>query len=95
MDERPNFKFGTDSEVLFIYRLIPRKSDFLRWLAIFDTTPISRFLGASRGIHGRIQHQMLVSGYQSIDMLCIVLFVKFDGGLSMLIWRNKQLFYKP
>jgi hypothetical protein len=28
-DEQTNFKFEKDSEVLFIYRLIPRKPDFL------------------------------------------------------------------
>jgi hypothetical protein len=44
-DERLNFKFDTDSEVLFIYRLIPRKPDFLGWLAIFYTTPVGRFWG--------------------------------------------------
>jgi hypothetical protein len=35
---------------------------------------------------------LLVSGYQSIDMHCIVLPVKFDGGLSISVLRNKQLF---
>jgi hypothetical protein len=34
----------------------------------------------------------LVSEYQSIDMHCTVVPVKFDGGLSMLAVRNKQLF---
>jgi hypothetical protein len=38
--------------------------------------------------------KMLVSGYQSIDMLCIVLPGKFDGGLSISVLRNKQLFKK-
>jgi hypothetical protein len=28
-DERPNFKFDKESEVLFIYRRIPRKPNFL------------------------------------------------------------------
>jgi hypothetical protein len=40
-----NFKFDIDSEVLFIYRLVPRKPDFLGRLAIFDTTPIGRSWG--------------------------------------------------
>jgi hypothetical protein len=31
-DRQPNFSFDTDSEVLFIYRLIPRKLNF-PWLA--------------------------------------------------------------
>jgi hypothetical protein len=34
----------------------------------------------------------LVSGYQSIDIYCIVLPVNFDGGLSISVLRNKQLF---
>jgi hypothetical protein len=36
----------------------------------------------------------LVSGYQPIDRHCIVIPVKFDGGLSMSVLRNKQLFTK-
>jgi hypothetical protein len=54
---QPTIKFSIDLEMLFIYRLIPSKFDFLGGLAIFDTTPISRYFGASRGIHGRIQHK--------------------------------------
>jgi hypothetical protein len=38
--------------------------------------------------------KMLVFGYQSIDMHCIVVRVKFDGGSSMSVLRNKQLFPK-
>jgi hypothetical protein len=34
---------------------------------------------------------MLVAGYQSIDMLCIELSVKFDGGLSISVLKDKQL----
>jgi hypothetical protein len=37
---------------------------------------------------------MLVSGYQSIDVHCIVLPVKYDGGLSISVLRNKQLYEK-
>jgi hypothetical protein len=37
---------------------------------------------------------MFVSGYPSIDMYCIVLSVKFDGGLFITILKNKQLFKK-
>jgi hypothetical protein len=57
-DGQPTFEFDIDSEVLFIYRLIPRMPDFLGWLTIFDTTPIGRFFwgGASRSVHSRIQH---------------------------------------
>jgi hypothetical protein len=43
--------------VRFIYRLLPRKFDFLRWLAGFGTTPIGRFSGASRSVHGCMQHK--------------------------------------
>jgi hypothetical protein len=32
---------------------------------------------------------VLVSEYQSIDMHCIVVPVKFDGGLAMSVLRNK------
>jgi hypothetical protein len=37
---------------------------------------------------------MLVSEYQSIDMHCIVLPVKFDDRLSISVLRNKQHFKK-
>jgi hypothetical protein len=37
---------------------------------------------------------VLVPEYQSIDIQCIVLPVKFDGGLSISVPRNKQLFEK-
>jgi hypothetical protein len=43
---QPILKFDIDSEVLYIYRLKPRMVDFLRWLAAFGTTPVSRFLAA-------------------------------------------------
>jgi hypothetical protein len=42
---QPAFEFDIASEVLFIYRLIPRKFDFLRWLAALGTTPVNRFSG--------------------------------------------------
>jgi hypothetical protein len=35
-----------------------------------------------------------VYGYQSIDIHCIAVPVKFDGGLSMSFLRNEQLFTK-
>jgi hypothetical protein len=38
--------------------------------------------------------KMNVSWYQSIEMLRIVLLVKLDGGLSILVLRNEQLFTK-
>jgi hypothetical protein len=37
---------------------------------------------------------VLVSGYQSIEMLGIVLPVKIDGGLSISVLRNEQVFTK-
>jgi hypothetical protein len=38
--------------------------------------------------------KVLVSGYQLVDMPCIVLPVKYDGWLSILVLRNEQLFRK-
>jgi hypothetical protein len=38
----------------------------------------------------RIAHN--VKGFQSIDMHCVVLPVKFEGGLSIPFLRKKQLF---
>jgi hypothetical protein len=38
--------------------------------------------------------QMSVSKHGSIDMHCIVLPVKFDGRLSILLLKKKQLFTK-
>jgi hypothetical protein len=82
-----------DSEVLFIYDLIPRKFDFLERFASLGTTPISRFFGG--GLLGAFMAayniKMLVSGYQSIYMHCIVLSVKFDGGLSISVLKNKRV----
>jgi hypothetical protein len=56
-DGHPNFKFGIDLEVLFIYRLVPRKSYFLGPLAIFDATSIGRILMTSQSVHDRTQHK--------------------------------------
>jgi hypothetical protein len=38
--------------------------------------------------------KVFVSGYQLIDMHCIALPVKFDGGLSISFLRKKQLYKK-
>jgi hypothetical protein len=38
--------------------------------------------------------KVLVSGYQSIDMHCIALHVKFDGGLSISFQRKATLYKK-
>jgi hypothetical protein len=43
--------------VLFIYHLIPRKIDCLGWFAALGTTPVSRFLGASCSVLGRLQYK--------------------------------------
>jgi hypothetical protein len=80
--------------VLFIYRRIPRNLDSLGWLAIFDTTPIGRFWGLLGAFMAAYNIKMLVSGYQSIDMHCIVLSVKFYGELSISVLRKKQLYKK-
>jgi hypothetical protein len=46
-------------------------------------------LGAFTSAHHLRMH---FSGYPSIDMHCIMLPVKFDGGLFISVLRNKQLF---
>jgi hypothetical protein len=80
-DGQPNFKFDIDSEVLSIYRLIPRKTNFLGCLTIFDTTPICRFWGLLVAFRAAYNVKVLVYGYQSINLRFIVVPVKFDGGL--------------
>jgi hypothetical protein len=89
-----SFKFDIDSEVRFIYPLIPRKSDFLGWLAVFYITPITRFLGLLVAFTAAYNIKVPVSGYQSIYMHCVVMSVEFDDGLSTFVLRNKQLFKK-
>jgi hypothetical protein len=83
-----------DLEVLFIYRLIPRKIDFPERLAAFDTTPVSRFWGLLVAFIVVYNIKVIISWYQSIDMYCIVLPVKFDDGLSISVLRKKHLFEK-
>jgi hypothetical protein len=81
--------------VPFIYHLIPRKFDFLGWFDALGTTPISRFGGGLLvALPVAYNIKMFVSGYQSIHMHCIIMHVKLDGGLSILVQRNKQLFKK-
>jgi hypothetical protein len=89
-----SFKFDINSEVLFIYCLIPRKLDFIGWLAAFDTTPVSRFLRAHIAFTVSYNIKVLVSRYQSIDMHYIVLLVKYNGGLSISVLRNRKFFKK-
>jgi hypothetical protein len=80
--------------VLFIYHLIPGKFDFLGWFAALGTTPISRFWGLLVAFPVAYNMKMFVSGHQSIHTHCIVMPVKFDGGLSISFLRNKQLLKK-
>jgi hypothetical protein len=82
-NRQTTIKFDISPEVLFIYLLILEKLGFLEQSVFFDTTPIGRFLEVSFGVHCGIQHKSIVPGYQSIDMRCIVVPVKLDGGLSM------------
>jgi hypothetical protein len=56
-DGQPNFKFNVVAEVLFIYRLIPRKPDLFGRYAILDTIPIGRILRVSWSVHGRTQQK--------------------------------------
>jgi hypothetical protein len=77
--------------VRFIYRLISRKPDFLGQLAIFDITPIGRFLGLLGEFTVAHNVKVLVFEYPSIDVHCIVLPVIFNGGLFISVLRNRQL----
>jgi hypothetical protein len=82
-----------DSEVLFIYRLMPRRPDFLGWLSFFDPLQLVAFWGLLGELTVPYIIKVLVSGCPSINPHCILLLVKFDGGLSISILRNKQLFF--
>jgi hypothetical protein len=46
-----------DLDVLFIYRLIPRKTSLPESIVFFDTTQISRFLGASFRVQDSTQRK--------------------------------------
>jgi hypothetical protein len=52
------------------------------------------FWGVLRASTVAYSIKVLDFGYQSIDMHCIVLPLKFDGGLFISVLRNKQLFKK-
>jgi hypothetical protein len=69
---------------------------FLELALSFDTTPISRFLRAFFFLAFTDAYDMkvLVSSYQSIDMHCIMVPVKFDDGLTVSFLRKKQIFTK-
>jgi hypothetical protein len=93
-DGKSNFKYDIGSESHYIDRLISRKFDFFGWLAALGITPVSTFWGLLVVRTAAYNIKMLVSGYPSIYMLCIVLPVKFGGRLSIFVLRNKQLFSK-
>jgi hypothetical protein len=89
-DRQPAFKFNMDLGVRLIYRLISRAHDLIIYTAIFATTPISRFFGAFFFCFtDAYDMKVLVFRYQSIDMHCIALPVKFDDGLYISFLRNE------
>jgi hypothetical protein len=62
---------------------------------LYAPTPISCFLGGLLlTLTTAYNIIVLVSGYRSKYMHCIVVPVKFDGGLFISTLRNKQLFTK-
>jgi hypothetical protein len=91
---QPDFKFDIDSEGLFINRMILRKTDSIGWLVAFDTTPIGRFWRLLGPLTVAYNIEVLVSGYQSIDMHCIMVALKFDNELSISFLRNRLLLTK-
>jgi hypothetical protein len=93
-DKQTTIKFNINSKVLFTYRLIPRTSGFREQTVFFGTIPVSRFLGAPYALTTAYNIKMLIFGYQSVDMHCIAISVKFDGKLFLSVLRNKQLFTK-
>jgi hypothetical protein len=93
-DRKPAFKFNIRLDVLLIYRLIPRTHGLLGCTTTFATIPINRFLGILLAFTTAHNVKVLVSGYQSIDIRCMVSPVKFEDGLSMSILRYEQLFTK-
>jgi hypothetical protein len=93
-DRQPAFKFDIDYNIRLIYRLIPKSLVFLYELPIWvplQSVAFSRLLVA---FTDPLDIQMHGSRYHSIAKHCIVLPVKFDGGLYMSILRLKQLFTK-
>jgi hypothetical protein len=71
------------------------KLGLLRVESIIAVLHHSRFCRGGLPVPFTATHNVtvLVYGYQSIDMHFIVVSVKFYGGLSMSILRNKQLFF--
>jgi hypothetical protein len=94
-DRQTAFKFNMDLDVLLNYRLIPRTYGLLGYTATFGTAPTNRFFWAFFfAFTDAYDMKVLVSRYQSIDMHCIALPVKFDDGLSISFLRKKQFFTK-
>jgi hypothetical protein len=92
---QPAFKISMVLDMRLIYPLISSVHGLIGYTATFNTTPISRFLGAFFfAFTDAYDMEVLVSKYQSIDMHCIALPVKFDNGLSISFLRKKQLFKK-
>jgi hypothetical protein len=63
-------------------------------LLLLVTLQLVAFCGVLVAFTAAYSIKVFVSGYQSIDMHCIVSPVKFDSGLFMSVLRNKQLFKK-
>jgi hypothetical protein len=93
-NRQPAFKLNMDLDVLLIYRLIPRTHGLLGYIATFGTLQSVAFLRLLGSVCGPIGHTMHGFRYHAIATHYIVLYVKFDGGLSISVLRNRQLFTK-
>jgi hypothetical protein len=91
---QPTIKVGMAIQVLVIYRLIPRKPGFLDYNIVFDPNPLVGFWMLLLALTTACNVKVFVSRHQSIDMHCIVLPVKLNGGLSIPVLINKQIFTK-
>jgi hypothetical protein len=93
-DRQPAFKFNIQLDVLLIYRLIPRTHELLGCTTTFGTTQTTVFWEILSAFTTAHIVKVIISRYQSIDMHCVEMPVKFEGGLSMSFLRKKQLFTK-
>jgi hypothetical protein len=73
-NRQSTIKFDVDLDMIFIYRLVLRKLGFLESIV---------FLYHSNQSLYEEFFFSFTDAYQSIDMHCIVVPVKFDGGLSI------------
>jgi hypothetical protein len=71
--------------------MIPKMLDVMGYIAIFQGIQSVAILLLCIDLTDAYNIIMLVSGYQSIDMHCIVFPVKFDGEFSISFLRNRQL----